>query len=112
MLRSPLLALVLGCSVVPGALAQTAGAGYADALSPSLASVANAMHATIRRDLAEAADRMPAEEYGFRPSPEVRTFGELVGHTINANQFFCSQAGGERARQRSITSRPPRRPRC
>ena len=65
MLRSPLLALVLGCSVVPGALAQTTGAGYADALSPSLASVPKAMHATVRRDLAEAADRMPAESMDF-----------------------------------------------
>lgn len=72
--------------------AQTTGAGYADALTPSLAHVASAMHATIRRDLAEAAAAMPADEYGFRPTPEVRTFAQLVGHVVNANWFFCSQA--------------------
>lgn len=54
------------------------------------------MHATIRRDLAEAAEGMPAEEYGFRPALGARTFGQLVGHVINANLFFCSQAGGEK----------------
>jgi uncharacterized damage-inducible protein DinB len=110
MQRSLLLALALGCFTASGALAQTTGAGYADALSPSLASVGKAMHATIRRDLAEAAERMPAEEYGFQPTPQVRTFGQLVGHVINANLFFCSQAGGERlpaaVNYERVTSKP------
>ena len=72
--------------------AQTTGAGYADALSPSLASVAQEMHATIRRDLAEAAEAMPADEYSFRPTPDVRTFAQVIGHVVNAEWFFCSQA--------------------
>src|SRR5437867_12214574 len=76
--------------------AQTTDAGYENALSPSLANVAKAMHATIRRNLAEAAESMPAEEYAFRPAPTVRTFGQLVGHVINANFFYCSQATGEK----------------
>lgn len=74
--------------------AQTTGAGYADALSPSLASVAQKMHATIRRDLAEAAASMPANEYSFRPTPDVRTFAQVIGHVINAEWFFCAQARG------------------
>jgi uncharacterized damage-inducible protein DinB len=77
------------------ASAQTSGAGYADALSPSLARVANVMHGTIRRNLEDAAEEMPADEYGFQPTPQVRTFAQLVGHVINANLFFCSQASGE-----------------
>ena len=77
------------------ASAQTTGAGY-DALSPSLASVAKAMHATIRGNLAKAAADMPADEYAFRPTPEVRTFAQLIGHVVNANFFFCSQAAGEK----------------
>jgi uncharacterized damage-inducible protein DinB len=92
--------VVAGLIVVSAGLstasAQTTGAGYADALSPSLAGVAKAMHATIRRDLAEAAESMPAEEYGFKPTPEVRSFAQLVGHVVNANVFFCSQVNGER----------------
>lgn len=91
--------LILTCALVSLSssmtVAQTTGAGYADALSPSLASVAQKMHATIRRDLAEAAASMPAEEYGFRPTPEVRTFGQLIGHVVNANRLFCSAAKGE-----------------
>jgi uncharacterized damage-inducible protein DinB len=88
--------LSLVCGVVP-ASAQTTDAGYAEALSPSLASVVKAMHATIRRNLAEAAENMPAEEYAFQPTPQVRTFGQLVGHLTSGNFFFCSQAAGEKS---------------
>jgi uncharacterized damage-inducible protein DinB len=77
------------------ASAQTTGAGY-DALTPSLAANAKTMHATIRRNLAEAAQAMPADEYSFRPTPDVRTFAQLVGHVVNANWFFCSQAKSEK----------------
>jgi uncharacterized damage-inducible protein DinB len=55
------------------------------------------MHAKIRRDLAEAAENMPADEYAFRPTPQVRTFGQIIGHVTDANFFFCSQAAGEKS---------------
>ena len=87
---------VFALAVATAASAQTTGAGYADALTPSLASVAKTMHATIRRDLAESAEAMPGDEYSFRPTPEVRTFAQLIGHVVNANWFFCSQAKQER----------------
>src|SRR6185436_5017020 len=74
---------------------QTTGAGYADALTTSLASVTRTMHTTIRRNLAEAAESMPAEEYSFRPTPDVRTFAQLIGHVVFGNFYFCAQAKGE-----------------
>ena len=55
------------------------------------------MHATMRQNLAGAAEAMPAAEYAFSPTPEVRTFAQLVGHVINANVFFCAQAAGEKS---------------
>ncbi len=82
-------------AVLPaGAGAQTSDGGFDQALSPSLAATAKAMYATIRRDLAEAAEAMPAEAYGFKPTPAVRSFGELVGHVASGNYLFCSQAQG------------------
>ena len=54
------------------------------------------MHATIRRNLAEAAEAMPADEYSFRPTPQVRTFGQLVAHVAETNFFFCREAIGSR----------------
>jgi uncharacterized damage-inducible protein DinB len=42
-----------------------------------------------------AAQKMPEENYSFKPTPEVRTFGQLVGHVADASYGFCSQAIGE-----------------
>lgn len=78
------------------AAAQTSDGNYLDLLSTSAASTVKAMHATISRDLTEAAAMMTAEEYAFRPTAEMRTFAELVGHLADANAFFCAQARGER----------------
>jgi uncharacterized damage-inducible protein DinB len=75
--------------------AQTTDGGFAEALSPSMAAVVKAMHATIRRNVADAAEAMPAADYAFKATPQVRSFAELVGHIINANFFSCSQARSE-----------------
>ena len=42
-----------------------------------------------------AAEKMPEENYSFKPTPEVRSFGQLVGHVADANYMFCAQASGE-----------------
>ncbi len=97
MLHLLILACVFAYVTLPAASAQTTDAGYADELSPSLAGGAKAMHAAIRRDLAEAAENMPADEYGFRPTPQVRTFGQIIGHVVDANFFFCAEAAGEKS---------------
>jgi uncharacterized damage-inducible protein DinB len=96
MVRTVVLTFVLGCVVSPASV-QTTGAGYGDALSPSMAAVAKAMEATIRQNLAQAAEAMPAEDYAFKATPEIRSFAQLVGHVVNANFFFCSQAAGEKS---------------
>jgi uncharacterized damage-inducible protein DinB len=90
--------LLLCLTAVPvSAGAQTTDAGYWEALSPSMATMAKVMHASIRRNLAEAAESMPAADYAFKPTPQVRSFGEVIGHVINANFLFCSQAKGEKS---------------
>ncbi|HEY6391885.1 MAG TPA: DinB family protein [Bryobacteraceae bacterium] len=42
-----------------------------------------------------AAEKMPEESYSFKPTPEVRSFGQLVGHLADSNYFFCSGVGGD-----------------
>ncbi len=38
---------------------------------------------------------MPEENYSFKPTPDIRSFGQLVGHVADANYMFCAQASGE-----------------
>ena len=42
-----------------------------------------------------AAQKMPEENYSFKPTPEVRSFGQLVGHVADTSYMFCSQIIGE-----------------
>ena len=49
---------------------------------------------TIKRDIVDAADAMPESEYGFRATPQVRSFAEIVGHIADSQNFFCGVAGG------------------
>jgi uncharacterized damage-inducible protein DinB len=97
MLRLLMLVLVFAYVTLPAASAQTTDSGYPDELSPSLSASAKAMHGMIHRDIAEAAENMPADEYAFRPTPQVRTFGQIIGHLVDANFFFCSQVAGEKS---------------
>jgi len=49
------------------------------------------------KDIAvRAAEKMPEENFGFQPTPEVRTFGQLVGHLADSNVMLCSMALGEK----------------
>lgn len=38
---------------------------------------------------------MPEEYYSFRPTPEVRSFGELIAHIAESNFEMCAIAKGE-----------------
>jgi uncharacterized damage-inducible protein DinB len=42
-----------------------------------------------------AAEKMPEENYSFKPTPDVRSFGQLVGHLADSQYFFCSTVAGE-----------------
>src|SRR5436309_1944264 len=92
MTKTVLMLLVV--AMPPAVYAQTTDSGFDQVLSTSMAAVAKGMHATIRRNLAEAAEAMPPEDFAFSPTPQVRSFAQLVGHLIAANYLFCSQAQG------------------
>lgn len=61
----------------------------------SLVGSARAIHTGIKNNLIKAADKMPEESYAFKPSHDVRSFGQLVGHVADAQYLFCSAVSGE-----------------
>ena len=71
--------------------AQTAGQP-ANPLSAS----AKRTYDIIKGYLTRAAEKMPEEHYGFQPTKDVRSFGQLVGHVADANYGFCAAAAGEK----------------
>jgi uncharacterized damage-inducible protein DinB len=53
------------------------------------------VYAMLSSVVIAAAEKMPEESYSFKPTPEVRSFGQLVGHLADSNYFFCSGVAGE-----------------
>jgi DinB superfamily len=46
-------------------------------------------------NLKDAAEYMPEDLYGFRPTPLQMTFGEIVAHVAGANYFLCNALTGK-----------------
>ncbi|HVF59611.1 MAG TPA: DinB family protein [Thermoanaerobaculia bacterium] len=43
----------------------------------------------------KSAEQMSEEDYAFKPTPEVRSFGQLLAHVADTNYSFCAAAKGE-----------------
>jgi uncharacterized damage-inducible protein DinB len=50
---------------------------------------------TMRDYFIRAAEKMPETKYGFKPSPDVRTFAELIAHVADDQYNLCAPAKGE-----------------
>ena len=62
--------------------------------------VSNAVRKIMERRakvMIAAAEAMPVDKYGFRPTPDQMTFGHLLIHTAGANNFLCSSIAGTAA---------------
>ncbi len=69
-------------------------AGQVAAQDNPLTDAAKQTLAMVRTNVVKSAQQMPEEHYSFKPTPAVRSFGELVGHIANANYMICSRATG------------------
>ena len=79
-----LIAMGIGASASP---AQAPGNPLSDGLRTD--------YRQIRDYFVRAAEKMPESAYGFRPSPDVRSFGQQVGHVADDQYNLCSPARGE-----------------
>ena len=50
---------------------------------------------TVRDYFLRAAEKMPEAEYDFKPSPDVRSFGQQVAHVADDQYNLCAPARGE-----------------
>jgi hypothetical protein len=40
-----------------------------------------------------AFDEMPADKYGFKPTPAQMSYGDLAAHIVESNYYFCANVG-------------------
>jgi len=53
-------------------------------------------YARLKTILVSSAEKMPEENYNFKPTDAVRSYGQIVGHVADAQYMFCSVALGEK----------------
>ncbi len=68
---------------------------HAQAVTDPLSGGIKGIYNISRSDVVRAAEKMPEENYSFKPTPEVRSFGQIIGHVADAQYLFCSTAMGE-----------------
>jgi hypothetical protein len=57
--------------------------------------------AAASKNLIAAATEMPAEKYSFKPTPAQMSFGEIVAHLVEGNDYLCGEIGGTKAPART-----------
>jgi uncharacterized damage-inducible protein DinB len=52
-------------------------------------------YAEAKNDVLRSAEKVPEELYSFRPTPAVRTFGQLIAHEADGQYELCSPVAGK-----------------
>lgn len=86
--QSLMLVLVLTCGV-------SVTEGAAQPPTDPIALVIQRQFEGPLRLVFEATEQMPDEDFSFRPTPEVRSFGEVVGHIVSSAFEYCSASLGQ-----------------
>jgi uncharacterized damage-inducible protein DinB len=71
--------------------AQTPAAPPSDPLSAGIKGIFN----LAKNNILKSADKMSEENYAFKPTPDVRSYGQILGHIADAQYLFCSAVLGE-----------------
>lgn len=75
------------------AVAVTAAPAAAQTASDTIRSSWN----SVKRNIKESAELMPEENFGFKPTADVRSFGDILTHVAGASYELCASAKNEDA---------------
>ena len=56
------------------------------------------------RNLVASADEMPADKYGYRPTPAQMSFGQVIVHIAHDSDEGCASIGGVKAPERAAVA--------
>ena len=70
-------------------------AAVAAAQANPLSTYNKGIYTGLKGILLRSAEKMPEENYGFKPTEAVRSYGQILGHVADAQYLFCSIALGE-----------------
>jgi hypothetical protein len=84
----------LGVMFVAAAIAGALGGQGQPAAGNSMSTELKAAYTRVKTNILKAAEKMPEENYGFQPTPQIRTFGALVAHVADSQTRACNALRG------------------
>ncbi len=54
------------------------------------------LYERVKGNILRSAEKMPEDKFGFKPVPEVRSFGQILGHIADTQRLFCAPILGEK----------------
>ena len=95
-----LLALAACCLAATGA-APNPSSPVSDAL--------RSIEQRSSKNLIAAAEEMPADKYGYKPTPAQMSFGKVIAHLSGGNDFLCSAiSGAEKPKRPELSETAPK----
>ncbi len=95
------LELSMRARVIVTSLAISILPSFAFAQAAPVAQAFRDVVATQSKNLVAAAETMPADKYGFKPTPAQLTFGAIVAHLSGGNDALCGAISGMKAPTRT-----------
>jgi uncharacterized damage-inducible protein DinB len=86
------MVLVIGMAITTATLDAQSGGGIA----PHVA-ILKTQADTIRSLVLRTAEKVPEDVYSFKPTPDVRSLGGVLGHIADGNNLLCGMANGDKA---------------
>lgn len=74
----------------------TAATTFAQDNANPLSSGQKFLYGFTSKYLLGAAEKMPEANYSYKPTADVRSFGQIVGHAADSQYMFCSTVLGEK----------------
>ena len=88
-MRTPLLVLTVLAAV---------GSAPLHAQDNTAVSLARQLWEPMIGHITTVAEELPESTYAYKPTPDVRSFGQMFGHVAGAQYMFCAAALGESGR--------------
>jgi uncharacterized damage-inducible protein DinB len=68
----------------------------AQSSAPGAVATASSVWSNSINNIVKSAEQMPESLYSYKPTPEVRSFGQLIGHVAGAQYVYCSAVLGDK----------------
>lgn len=73
----------------------TCGCAIQAQAPPGIAAEAKQAYNAVKSNILKSAEKMPDEDYAFKPTPDIRSFAEVLDHVADSQMRTCAAVAGD-----------------